>query len=338
MKKILHVLKVVGPWLVAMGIFAWLFHLYPPSTLLDAIKQVQILPFVSFAIFYALVAFVVDSWVFARVLTRFHHPVTYTEILPARAVTYLIMILNYGASQVAFAYYLKRIRQVPIFEVLGIFVFIALIDLYFLIVMAVIGSCVQPFSIRGVALNPSIQLVGLVATVAAALHLLYWRYFSQKPWRFTAWLRRRKLFRIFHEARLRDYVVTAVMRTPIYVLIISFMYVVLLTFNAYVPMIIIVGTMPIAFLVGVLPISPGGIGVTNAALVELLQDHVTGPQIASGQVTAPAIILTASLLWLVANTLIKALLGVFYMRRVSKTLFEPTPDDDDSVKSPAPLG
>lgn len=323
MKRTIHILKVAGPWAVAVGIFAWLFHLYPLATVLEAAKHVNIIGFSAFALFYFFFIFVMDTWVFSRVLTRFHHPVQFKELLPARAVTYLIMILNYGASQGAFAYYLKRTKQVAIFEVLGLFAFIALIDLYILILMAVAGSYFQDFQIRGVALAPFVRSVGAAATLGVIAHLLYWRYFSTKPWRATKWLREKKLFRIFHEAHLRDYIAVAVMRTPIYACIVACMYVVMLTFDSHVPILTVLGATPIAFILGVLPISPGGLGVTNGALVELLQHHLRSPLVESGELTAAAIILAGSLLWIFSNTLLKAVVGAIYLTRVSKDLFKP---------------
>lgn len=327
MKRIIHILKLVGPWVVGVGIIVYLFRLYPLATVVEAGKGVNIISFSAFALFYFFFVFAVDTWVFSRVLTRFHHPVKFKELLPARAVTYLIMILNYGAGQGAFAYYLKRTKQVAIFEVLGIFAFIALIDLYWLMGMAVVGSFFQDFQIHGVRLAPIIRTAGGIAAVALAAHLIYWRYFSAKPWRATRWLREKKLFRIFHEAKLRDYLVTALMRTPIHACIIASMYVVLITFGAYVPFLTILGATPIAFILGVLPISPSGIGVTNGALVELLQHHIQSPIIAQGATTGAALILAASLLWIFANLSLKAIVGSLYLMRVSKDLFVPPSEE-----------
>lgn len=326
MKRTIHILKLVGPWVIGIGIIAYLFQLYPMGTVLAAAKNVNLLGFLAFACFYFFFTYLVDTWVFAKVLTRFHHPSTFKELLPARAATYLIMNLNYGAGQGAFAYYLKRTKKVAIFEVLGIIAFIALIDLYILMALAVVGSFFQDFQIHGVHLGPIIRAAGGVAVLALVAHLIYWRYFSAKPWRATAWLREKKLFRIFHEAHLRDYLVTALMRMPIHACIISSMYVVLLTFNAHVPLITIVGATPIAFILGVLPISPSGLGVTNGALVELLQQHITSPLITQGLVTGAAIILAGSLLWIFINLLLKSLTGAFFLRSVSKDLFAPRSD------------
>lgn len=311
------------PWLVAAGVFAWLFNSYPLSTVISAAKHANLIWFSIFALFYFFFIFAMDTWAFSVTLTRFHHPVGFKELLPARAVTYLIMILNYGASQGAFAYYLKRIKQVPIWEVLGIFAFVALVDLYWLISMAFLGSFFADFQVRGFALAPSVRTFAALAMLALILHLLYWRYWSNKPWRVTKWLREKKLFRVFHEARLRDYLVLALMRTPVHICIISCMYVVLLTYHAHAPFLTVMGATPIAFVMGILPISPGGLGITNGILIELLQYQVQSPYISSGELTAPAIILSSSLLWIFGNMFLKAATGAIYLTRVSRDMFEP---------------
>lgn len=332
MKKIKSHLKHIIPWVVAAGIFVYLFHIYPPDRVWAALKYVNIPAFAAFSLAYFFFVFVVDAWVMKVVISKFSHEVSFKDILAARGATYLIMVLNYPASQAAFAYYLKRRYGIPIFQALGIFLFIVLIDLMWIISLALAGSTFQDYLISGVDLGHVVRMVGLTAYAGLFLWLAFWRRWPERligrHFRIPILekLRGRKVFHIFENARVKDYLVTALMRTPIHCTIIISMYVVMLTFHAHIPFTKILGNMPIVFLVGTLPITPGGLGTTNALMVELLSKYLTGSIFQSGKVTPQELLFTATLLWMFANYLLKVVVGSFFLHRISRDLFKPTAD------------
>ncbi len=332
MKKLSSKIKHIAPWVVAAGIFVYLFHIYPPAQVWKALKYVNIPAFIGFSLAYFFLIFAVDSWVMARVITKFSHRVGFRDIFAARGATYLIMIINYPASQAAFAYYLKRKYGIPIFQALGIFVFITMIDLIWVITLAFVGSLFQEYNIAGVDLVHIVQSVAIAVYVALFLWLAFWRRWPERilgrriRLNILEKLRERKAFRIFDRATVKDYLVTAIQRTPIHFTIIISMYVVILTFNAHIPFTKILGNIPIVFFVGTLPITPGGLGTTNAVLVELLYRYMTGPIFANGAVKPQEILFTASLLWMFANYLLKAIVGTYFFHRASRDLFKPTKD------------
>jgi len=118
------------------------------------------------------------------------------------------------------------------------------------------------------------------------------------------------------------------------------MYVVLKTFGVSIPFTVILGNLPLVFLLGTLPITPGGLGTTNAAMVELLYRHVSGPIFATGQVTPQEMIFTATLLWMFANYMLKIIVGTTLIKKVSTHMFEPTPEEPEEKieKEAAHLG
>ncbi len=346
MKKTLSYLKHIVPWLVAAGIFVYLFHLYPPSKVWEALKYVNIPAFAAFSLAYFFFIFLVYSWVMTKVITKFSHAVRFGDIFAARGATYLIMVLNYPASQAAFAYYLKRRYNIPIFQALGIFFFIIVIDLLWIITLALAGSLFQEYDIAGVDLGHIVRTVALIAYAALFLWLAFWRRWPERligrhirvP--LLEKLRKKKVFHIFDRATVKDYVVTALQRTPIHFTIIISMYVVLRTFDAYIPFTKILGNIPIVFLIGTLPITPGGLGTTNALMVELLNKYLTGPIFQNGKITPQEILFTASLLWMFANYLLKVVVGFFFLRKVSRDLFRPTEEVPEEVaeEEAAPMG
>ncbi len=339
--KILKYIKQLAPWAVAVGIFYYLFRQYPPSSVLVAIRHVDKLFFFSFAIGYFLFIYVVDAWVMTKVITRFSHAVKFSDMLVARGVTYLIMIINYPASQAAYGYFLKRKYNIPIFQAFGIFFFIIFIDFMWVITLALVGSFFQDVSFAGVDFGSFVRNVALAAYAGAALWIAFWRrlpelaFGRKQDFAFLKKLRERRIFHIFNRASLGDYARVMLMRAPIHITIIFFMYVVILTFGASIPFVKILGNVPVVFLIGTLPITPGGLGTTNAAMVALLAPYVSGPIIAEGIITAGELIFASMLLWMFVNYACKAILGAVLLLTSSKGLFAKG-GEEDLVERTAP--
>ncbi len=333
MKKILHYTKKILPWVIAILIFAYLFKQYPLSKVLKAITFVNLWTFGTFALGYFVFIYVIDSLVFTYCFRKYGYEVTFKDIFLARAVTYLIMIINYPASQVAFAYYLNRRYKIPVFQAMGVFFLIIFIDLLWIITLALAGSFFQQQSVVGIDLSHTVQTIAIAAYIFTFIWLAFWRRWPQKilgrsffKWDFLEKQRARKSFKVFQETSVKDLFLLIAMRIPIHFSIIISMYVVLQTFNVHIPFTKILGNVPIVFFIGTLPITPGGLGTTNAAMVELLHPYVTGSIFTTGQITPQELIFAATLLWVFANYLFKALFGTFTIRRVSKDLFELPPE------------
>lgn len=332
MKKILNIIKKLAPWAVAVAIFWYLFRQYPPEKVWTALKLVNKPAFFSFAAFYFFFCFFIDSFSMTKVISRFSHKVNFKDIFVARGVTYLIMIINYPASQAAFAYYLKRKYDIAIFKALGIFFYIMFIDLVWVITLALAGSFYQEIVVGGVDLGETVRGVAIVAYGITILWIAFWRRVPERILRrktdikLLSNLRERKIFHIFNKATVVDYFRVALLRSPIHMTIIGFMYVVLITFNAQIPFGKIVGNVPVVFMIGTLPITPGGLGTTNAAMVALLSPYISSPAISSGIITASELIFAATILWMFSNYALKAIFGtLIFAFSSAKDLFTKGP-------------
>jgi len=337
MKKIFSYLKHLLPWCVAALIFVYLFHLCPPSQVWQALTYVNLPSFSAFAVFYFAYLLFVDSWAIQKVICKFSHTVSFRDIVIARGVTYLVMIINYPASQAAFAYYLKRRYGIPIFQILGIFIFLIIIDLFWMIMLAFAGSFFQEHVIGGVSLDKTVQMVAIIAFVFTFIWLFFWRRAAEKiigrPIRINIFekLRRRHVFHIFNQATVGDYLRVFLMRLPVHFMIIISMYIILLTFNAHIPFIKVLGNLPIIFLAGTLPITPGGLGTVNVLSMELFSKYITGSIFAEGKITPKDLILASTILWEFYNYVLKVLLGTILLNFVSRKYFKPTPDITEEV-------
>jgi uncharacterized membrane protein YbhN (UPF0104 family) len=312
------ILQKLLPWLVALGLFAWLFHRIPPAQLLQAFRQVAPLPFILYAVVYFLAIAVLDTWTLKRVISQFEGPIAMSEIWPSRCVSYLFSLVNYNAGQASLAAYIKKSKGYSFFKTLGNVFFITATDLYLIITFAFIASFFVDISLQGSSLSGWIQMVGYVAFAAFFLHLAFWhRWFSRilpekMHFAFGDWIRGRHLFSAFHQAKLKDYFRIALYRLPLHLIFIANMWVVARLFGATIAWKDVFGTVPIIFLFGALPLSPGGLGVSQVATVELLKNKISSPYFATGSMGAEETLFALSLAWLGANYFIKILVGLYY--------------------------
>lgn len=304
-----------------MAIFIALFRTYPPGQVFAAIRHVHVGGFLFLALAYFLYVLLVDTTGTAWIFSRFTKRVTPRDLLAARAATYPLSIVNYGAGQAAFAYYIQRKRRIPVRDLLAVFLLIIAADLCWVVTLACVGSFLHDYHIGGIAIGPGVRCVALIAGMAILLHLAFWRLGRQQllshlpGWsRLMVWLETKHLVRIFREATVRDYGIIALLRLPIHVMFPVAFYFVALLFHAHVPFWQLFGSVPIVILIGTIPITPGGLGTTNAAFVEMLGTFAPGE-----------LIFAMSLLWMFANYFQKALVGLIFLARMSTDLHRATP-------------
>lgn len=319
------------PWGIAGGIFYFLFREYPPRLIIAALGRAHIGGFVVLAVAYFYYVLYCDTWATARTFSRFTKRVTIRDLLPARMATYPISVLNYGAGQATFAYYIHRKRRIPLADVFGIFFLILITDLLWIIALAFAGSFLHDYRLTGVPLRPIVRGLAGAALCAIVLHLAFWRlgrtrFLSHLPFwnRCMEWMAKKHLVRIFREATLADYGRLALRRLPIHAMFPVAFFVAARLFGAHVPLLHMFGTVPIVILIGTIPVTPGGLGTTNAAFVEMLSPFVLLPQ-GGDALEIRGLIFAVSLVWMFANYFQKALMGTLFLARMPRDVFRDPP-------------
>src|SRR4029453_11372835 len=162
---------------------------------------------------------------------------------PARGVSYLLGLFNYNAGQASIAYYFKRTKGASFFKALGSLLFVLVIDLYWVVFFAFIGSLFIDLKLKDFDLSAWVQRLSLVLFIALLVHLAFWRgwfskWFPSKiHFKFGDWLRGRHLFQTFHQARVKDYVAIALTRLPIHCIALSSLYIAVMAFDTRIPFI-----------------------------------------------------------------------------------------------------
>jgi len=322
-KKLLSFFKKIIPWAVAGLIFVYLFSKYPPQNIYNSLKSLNIPFFCILASSYAILMYFLDTFSINRILQGFGHESSYKELLPARGLTYLIMIINYAASQAALALYQNRRYGLPMSEMFGIFGIIVVIDLFILANLAFVTTFFTswPFMVGGLNIADFVRLFTVIGYLFFFFNIAFWKGMFGKI-SFLERLRTKDFFSVLSRAGTMDYLRVALYRLPVHTFIMIGMYFAIKPFDAYIPFMSVLANIPLVFFIGALPISPGGLGASNVAIVELLQPFISSPLIDSGRFTAGEMLLSFSLVWMFANYTMKGLIGVVCLKFTSKDLFK----------------
>src|SRR5204862_462369 len=89
---------------------------------------------------YSAVYFFIDAFVVQRAVSWFNVPVAYRDILPVRATTYILSLVNTQLGQGGIALYLNRRHHIPFWEVTGTVLFLSFVEVYQLAFYSLIGA------------------------------------------------------------------------------------------------------------------------------------------------------------------------------------------------------
>jgi uncharacterized membrane protein YbhN (UPF0104 family) len=247
---------------VSIALIAVLFLRVDPAEVLAAMLRGQWLRYTIVAAAFTLVWLAVDSVVLARLVTRFHRPISAREILPLRGASYLLMAISYDAAQAGLGLALHRRYGIPALAMGGTYLFYYLIDLSAIATLGTVGSQFIPGPL-GATLRPALAL--LLAVVIAAFALL--ELFARAPEEHVPRrLRGARLLATLRRARPRDVLEFVAWRSAFYGSFIAFAALSLPAFGVHVPLRALIALVPVAMSFSAIPITIAGLGSTQVAM------------------------------------------------------------------------
>jgi hypothetical protein len=206
------------PWLITLACFAWLYTRLDaaaqradqtlPTYLVSTFENVTWGRWLLLMIPYSAFYFLVDSLVVWRVVTWFNARVRYTDILPIRASTYILSIVNEQVGKGVMAFYLHRRDGVPGWQVGSSMLFIMFCEFYYLLFWATLGV-----ALRWERLPEVFHAIPYIAA-GAAVFLVAWLAFFSGALPFGSAARELPILHAFRQARLRHYVGIVALRSP----------------------------------------------------------------------------------------------------------------------------
>src|SRR5215471_18296179 len=132
------------PVALTVGIFLVVFWCIPFGVFWHALSRAQLLPFLGLIGSFSLCFFLLDTFVLSKLIRWFHGPLSYRELLPVRAVTYLVSIINTQLAQGALALYMHRRFHTPLAQITSTVMLMILLETSNLILFATVGFMAFP--------------------------------------------------------------------------------------------------------------------------------------------------------------------------------------------------
>jgi uncharacterized membrane protein YbhN (UPF0104 family) len=248
--------------LVSIALIALLLVRVDPTEVLAALLRGRWLQYTVVAAAFTLIWLAIDSVVLARLVTRFHRPISPREMLPLRGASYLLMAISYDAAQAGLGLALHRRYGIPALAMGGTYLFYYLVDVATIATLGVVGSGSVPGPL-GATLRPA--LAAVLAAVLAVFALL--ELFARTPEeRVPRWLLGTRLLATLRRATPRDVLEFVGWRALFYASFIAFAALSLPAFGVHVPLRALIALVPVAMSLSALPVTVAGIGSTQVAM------------------------------------------------------------------------
>jgi hypothetical protein len=262
MERLRGRLAKLWPLVLTVAIFAFIFARVPFQRLVEVLSQARLAPFLALMAGFSLFYFAVDTLVLLKMVRWFHGPLAYRDLLPVRASTYLVSIVNTQLAQGALALYIHRRFMTPLGEIAGTVATLILLEVTQLVLFATVGMLAFPRDVpAGLFLAPLVLAALWIALVAVVRTPAAGRY-ARNP-----------LFRTFRSASPAQLLVVLGLKASTFLCALSVHALALPLFGIHVPLSRLLAFLPIVFMVAALPVTVAHLGTSQAAWIFFFNDY-----------------------------------------------------------------
>jgi len=298
------------PWVITVVCFSYLYTRIAARTpegqsvvgyLADVFATVNWIAWLALMIPYSFAYLLIDTAVLWRVINWFNTRIEYRHLLPVRASTYIISILNEQVGKGAMAVYLNRREGVPGWQIGSSMLFIMFCEFFYLLSWAVIGVTISWDVV------PPVFHGFIYIALGAAVFWCLFVYFFRSARFADSKLRQRDILKAFREGKPRYYLTIILIRSPAIVgAMVVYKYAAGL-FGVEIPFLMMMGILPVIFFGTLVPGPFRAVAVT--LWPTLFPDHVA-------QMTVFGLVQHNFFL------LFNAGIGLLFLRQANRELFE----------------
>ncbi len=299
---LLALIRRLGPWVVVIGILAFLFARVPITEVQAAFTRTSLWNLILYTGVGVIAILLADSfalWVAIR-QTITTPKIPYSHTIQLRGASYLLTLISYGVGQGSLVYFLRRMFGVPlttggatILLATGAFLIVTAMTMGIGILT---GQVPQASQLRPIG-------IAIIAIVPTYLLLIYLR---------PSWLTKLPVLRGLFAAGVGGTLKVGAARTVHILVLIAVHWGAMRLFGIEAPLGAALVGLPVVFVIAAIPIAPSGLGTGQAAAVALFASYAGGD-------TAPireATVLAYSLSFQVLAMAIVAAIGVWCLRRL----------------------
>jgi uncharacterized membrane protein YbhN (UPF0104 family) len=283
--------------LLTVAIFALILRRVPFPALAAALRDADHVTFVALMIPNTLFYFAWDTLVLTVVIRWFHGPVSYRDLLPVRAASYVVGFFNTNLGRGAMAAYLARRLQAPFLELGSTVIFLVLTEYTQLVLWAMLG-------LFGFRTEVSRGLLAVAAGVAVLWLAVRW-LLAPRAW---------AIFRTFRLATPARYATIVLLRAPMFLVSLVVHYYAAHAFGIHIPFAALLTFLPVIFMLAALPITVAHLGTTQAAWIFFFSQFAPVPRLLAFSLAAHLVF---------AST--RAILGVLWLPLAYGDLSRPAP-------------
>jgi hypothetical protein len=319
LRQVGSVLRHIAPFAITIVVFALIARKIPLERLAGALRDADHARFLALMIPNTIVYFCWDTLVLATAIRWFHGAIAFSDLLPARAVSYVVALFNTNLARGALAGYLARRLDQPFLQLGSTVIFLVLTEYTHLVGWAMLGLVAA-----GDTTKRELLWIPPAVAVFWFVFLAYAR-FGLRPRDMVAWIRRDRrgpsgrdgirgwsILRTFRIAPLHRYGQMVLLRAPMFFVSLCAHYFAAQAFGIHIPFTQMIVFLPVIFMIAALPITVAHLGTTQAAWIYFF-----------GAYAAPEKLLAFSLAAHATFTVTRALLGVAFTPKAYTELVHP---------------
>ncbi len=287
----------VAPWFVAIATVGYIFARVPLSQAWLAARDARIEVLVPLVLMAVLFWFLLESYAYAQLFSRFNTPLSWREARSLRGLAYLLTPIHQSLGKVGIVLRLSALKKTPPLEAASTVALYQTIDAMVLAALTAIGLSIIPTS-AGTNEARAIA-IALILTLASYLAFirLDWPRFG-----FASRLRDWTIHRTHRRVRARDLLLILGIKLAYHLTFVGVFYFGTRAFGVELPFPVALAATPIIQAIGAIPISPAGLGTQQASMLFFFSSYGS-----DGAIVAFGFALTAALISA------RCLLGLLYL-------------------------
>ncbi len=283
-------------------IFLIIFWRIPFNEFVLAISKARLAPFLVLMACFSICFFLMDTFVLSKMIRWFHGPLDFRTLLPVRAVTYVVSIINTQLAQVALALYFHRRFQTPLAEITSTVAMLILLEVTNLISFATVGLIAFPGGAPLVLITLPLGLgcfwIFITQVARGGLGVI-----GEKIGGHT-------LLKTFRAVRFKQGLLVLALKGSVFLLSLFVHKYALTLFGMDIPLFRLLTFLPLVFMIGALPVTVAHLGTSQAAWIFFFKDYA-----------AEADLLAYSLVSHLTFMLANGTIGLLFMPKAYADLF-----------------